>query len=171
MSVDENDSNETTSTTTTSTAITIGGDKGHVVEQVDDAIFLKIYHAYRWKMIPNCTGRYTCRDHKIVSKLTPCEVLASVGTAIHIVDALEKYEYAFQEERRKDPIIVIPFTEEKETGLITYIKCESEAGNVEEELAHDDGIKYVHTLNSSSGFQRKLEAINVKLTDDHRLQD
>jgi len=31
---------------TTSTAIAIGGDKGHVIEQVDDVIFLKIYHAY-----------------------------------------------------------------------------------------------------------------------------
>jgi len=52
--VDEDeDSNETT----TRPAITIGGDKGHVIAQVDDAIkFLKICQNYGWKIHPNCTG-------------------------------------------------------------------------------------------------------------------
>lgn len=58
----------------------------------------------------------------------------------------------------KDHIHVIPFQCNHSTGLITYIKF-SDDGEVS---------GYVHTLNSCSGFQRKLDALGVVLTD--RLQ-
>ena len=110
--------------------IRIGGEKGHIEEVVQDPIFIAIYTYFRWKKIPNCTGRYTCRDHKAVSHLTPIQLLG-----------------------HKDPIYVIPFTSDGTTGLISYVKNQD-----------DEGLSYVHTLNSASGFKRKLEAINVTLS-------
>ena len=52
--------------------ITIGGEKGHEVEKINaTTIFAMAYQYNRWKMIPNCTDRYTCRDHKLVSQVPP----------------------------------------------------------------------------------------------------
>jgi len=134
----------------------IGGEKGHLEEVVDDPVFLALYSQFRWKMIPNCTGRYTCRDHKIVSLLTPLKLIESTSNR----DSFEQYRFTFATDKRKDSIIVIPFSNDKSTGLISYIKHDSDSA---------DEIKYVHTLNSPSGFQRKLEAIDVILCDEYRV--
>ena len=37
--------------------ITLGGERGHIEEAVKDPLFITLYNAFRWKMIPNCTGR------------------------------------------------------------------------------------------------------------------
>ncbi|GFH57601.1 hypothetical protein CTEN210_14077 [Chaetoceros tenuissimus] len=94
-------------------SVNIGGSKGHVEECVTDENFCKIFLYFRWKMIRNCTGRYTCRDHKKDAK----------------------------------------------TGLISYIKSTTDETG--------ESVSYVHTLNSPSGFQRKLEAIQVVLSDEY----
>ena len=62
-----------------SISITIGGSKGHEIEQIDaSSTFTKAFKMYRWKMIPNCTGRYTCRDHKLVSNLHPSLLMQNI---------------------------------------------------------------------------------------------
>ncbi len=86
----------------------------------------------------------------------------------------------------KDPIYVIPFGEGGTTGLITYVKHQISSGNStrteqtrgvcatenERGMCRDSPInekgdcRYVHTLNSMSGFQRKLEAIGIVLTEE-----
>lgn len=134
----------------------IGGSKGHVEEAVCNPIFIVIYNAFRWKMIPNCTGRYTCRDHKSVSHLMPRELLVVCGIDESMVASMAEYRVEFDEGRRKDPIHVIPFESDKVTGLITYVKT-----------SEDGRVSYVHTLNSDSGFQRKLHALGVALTNDN----
>ena len=139
--------------------LTIGGAKGHVEEVVNNSIFITIYNAFRWKMIPNCTGRYTCRDHDAVSHLTPLELLQSCGVDRATFENLAQYRITFDQTSRKDPIHVIPFDCNLCNGLISYIKF-SDDGEVS---------GFVHTLNSCSGFQRKLDALGVVLTDNLRL--
>lgn len=134
-------------------SISIGGEKGHIEEDVSNSIFITIYNSFRWKMIPNCTGRYTCRDHKAVSHLKPAELLEAAGISQSQIALMKQY-YVTIDKERKDPIFVIPFANDRLTGLITYVKSK------------DVGISYVHTLNAPSGFQRKLDAINVILSDD-----
>mmetsp|Transcript_17421 Transcript_17421/g.34759 ORF Transcript_17421/g.34759 Transcript_17421/m.34759 type:complete len:152 (+) Transcript_17421:115-570(+) len=137
-------------------SISIGGSKGHVVETVTDSIFITLHNFFTWRMITNCTGRYTCKDHKQVSHLPPVEVLRNAGIDLAVIDRLKQYFVSFQNER-KDPIYVIPFEDDGLTGLITYVKTNE----------NDEGTaRYVHTLNSKSGFRRKLDAINVVLSDD-----
>eukprot|EP00579_Thalassiosira_antarctica_P020309 CAMPEP_0201971206 /NCGR_PEP_ID=MMETSP0904-20121228/35884_1 /ASSEMBLY_ACC=CAM_ASM_000553 /TAXON_ID=420261 /ORGANISM="Thalassiosira antarctica, Strain CCMP982" /LENGTH=144 /DNA_ID=CAMNT_0048520511 /DNA_START=133 /DNA_END=564 /DNA_ORIENTATION=+ len=138
--------------------IRIGGARGHIEEVEHDPIFVTIYNSFRWKMIPNCTGRYTCRDHKAVSHLTPTKLLEAAGIDSSTVDKLQQYYVTFDTEIRKDPIYVIPFADDGLAGLISYVKQPRDDG---------DCISYVHTLNSGSGFQRKLEAINVILSDEY----
>lgn len=136
-------------------SISIGGSKGHIDEIVTDSIFITLYNFFSWRMITNCTGRYTCKDHKKVSHLPPVELLRDAGIDLAVIDTLKQYFVTFESER-KDPIYVIPFADDA-TGLITYLKF-----NEDEECP----VRYVHTLNSGSGFLRKLDAINVVLSDE-----
>ena len=131
----------------------IGGSKGHVEETIQGPL-VQLWDALRWKMIPRCTGRYTCRDHALVSHLTPYELLASIGVGFQgDGNTAVPPQYAFQLEGRSDLILVLPLDKNEETGLITYVKKGEEDGEV---TTH-----YVHTLNSPSGFQRKLRAIGI----------
>jgi hypothetical protein len=139
----------------------IGGSKGHVEEVVTDPIFISIYTAIRWKMIPNCTGRYTCRDHNAVSQLTPQMLLRAACIDTSTISELKQYYITFDHGERRNPIFVVPFADNGSTGLISYVKLQDD----------DEGIdrrsSFVHTLNSMSGFQRKLSAINVVLSDEN----
>jgi len=137
-----------------SESISVGGSKGHINEIVTDPIFITLYNLYKWRLIPNCTGRYTCKEHKKVSHLPPFELLHTAGIDLAVIDRLRQY-FVLIENKRKDPIYVIPFADDGSTGLITYLKMNEE-----------NTIRYVHTLNSESGFRRKLDAINVVLSDD-----
>lgn len=139
-----------------SESISIGGSKGHIEETVTDSIFITLYNSFKWRMITNCTGRYTCRDHKKVSAIPPITLLRNAGIESAVAEKLKLYFVTFENER-KDPIYVIPFAEDGSTGLITYVKPNDEGD--------EDAVRYVHTLNSNSGFKRKLEAINVVLSD------
>ncbi|KAG7372130.1 DNA-methyltransferase Dcm [Nitzschia inconspicua] len=128
--------------------LTIGGTKGHIEEEID-GILLKLYDQFRWKSIPNCTGRYTCRDHQLVSRLSPVELLERT-------QALPPSEsswvvHAFDLPGRPDRVLVTPTDADKSVGLITFVK-----------IQEDGDMTYVHTLNTVSGFQRKLEAIGIQ---------
>lgn len=97
-------------------------------------------------MIPKCTGRYTCRDHKIVSHLNPKELLERVN--INVRSKVVRLKIP----DRKDTVFVLAMDEENRIGLITYLK-------------NEDPPCFVHTLNSHSGFRRKLESIGVNVSD------
>lgn len=139
----------------TAEGIRLGGTKGHVEEVERDAIFILLFHSFRWKMIRNCTGRYTCRDHKAVSHLAPSRLLEAAGLESSEIHQLRQYYVTFDAKVGTDPMYVIPFAETRSTGLISYVK-RGEGG---------DGVSYVHTLNSGSGFRRKLEAMSIALLD------
>ena len=130
-------------------SVSVGGSKGHIAEEVTDPVFVALYRKYRWRMIPNCTGRYTCKDHSKVCHLSPKELMETVG-----VGSSRQYKVVLDKERNKDEFIAIPFDNEREVGLISYIKDGSDVQR-----------RYVHTLNAPSGFQRKLDAMGVSLSD------
>ena len=125
----------------------VGGSKGHISESIEGPI-LALFQAFRWKMIPRCTGRYTCRNHDAVSTLTPLQLLQEAE-----IDAstFPSYEFSLP---NKDPILVVAMDPHHSTGIISYIKGDSDSGE----------IRFVHTLNTSSGFQRKLQAMGLTVT-------
>jgi tRNA (cytosine38-C5)-methyltransferase len=134
-------------------SIAVGGTKGHVKEEIHGNL-LKLYQHYRWKMIPNCTGRYTCRDHNMVSSLSPIELLERAQiTPLH---GASWRVFSFDLPGRRDQVLVIPMDVDKHVGLITFVKRQDDAEN-----------SYVHTLNTPSGFRRKLEAIGIQVSSDY----
>ena len=139
------------SSSSSSSSLTIGGVKGHIVETIQGPT-LRLYKAFRWKMIPKCTGRYTCRDHAIVSHVTPNELLQKAGVVV------TQQPLTFEREGRTDLILVLPLDETLQTGIITYVKKEEAEDNGETMVLRKH---YVHTLNTPSGFQRKLHAIGI----------
>ena len=159
----------------------IGGDKGHQVETISGQL-LTLYKSYRWKMIPRCTGRYTCRDHALVSTLPPLDVLTNAGimyeeqtspSADEESVPLLLREYILDGISGKDRIIVVPLDDRKTMGLITYVKAETSGSKVGD-LKKTDGnfdnsstSRYVHTLNAQTGFRRKLEAMGAFVANDN----
>jgi len=129
--------------------VVVGGTKGHVEETIAGSL-LGLYEAYEWRMIPKCTGRYTCRDHDM-SHLKPGKLLEGAG-----IDCTTLKEYEFSLTDRDDKVRVIALDRDNNTGIITYVKKSSS------EIGAD---RFVHTLNTPSGFRRKLEAIGISVTD------
>ena len=160
----------------------IGGDKGHQVETISGQL-LTLYRSFRWKMIPRCTGRYTCRDHAlVVSTLPPLEVLSNAGimyeeqtspSADEESVLLLLREYILDGISGKDRIIVVPLDDRKTVGLITYVKGEASGSNVGDfkkiggSSNNITTSRYVHTLNAKTGFRRKLEAMGAFVADDN----
>jgi len=180
--------NDDDSGRTKSTSLAIGGEKGHVEESISGNL-LRLWEArYRWKMIPRCTGRYTCRSHDEASNLPPLELLARSGIlslSSEGNDAQEGItdgnsnteckmnEYVFHLAGR-DEIIIVPLDKVNRTGLITYVKTEILEQDGKKDIDIDDNRRksvtckrYVHTLNALSGFRRKLEALGMSVTDDN----
>lgn len=153
-------------------AIVVGGTKGHVIETIVDPSLLTLYCHYRWKMIPNCTGRYTCRDHHKVSTLSPLQLLedANVGAKTFIAESgrggggLQKV-HTFHLPNRTDRVMIVPLDVEKTVGLITFEKYSTRSI----EVGEDNKVQrsYVHTLNTVSGFRRKLTAIGIQVTSEN----
>ncbi len=132
---------------------------GHV-EEIISGHLLRLYQTYRWKPLPNCTGRYTCREHNVVSKLSPLELLEQAE--IKSFDDGETRTlsvYAFDLPGRPDRVLVVPLDRCNRTGVITFAKTDEK---------HDGSfVSYVHTLNAPSGFRRKLNGIGIQgVTDD-----
>jgi hypothetical protein len=130
---------------------TIGGIKGHIVEEIDGHI-LTLFRACNWKPIPRCTGRYTCREHS-ASEWTPRELIEHAG----IVTDNKIWNLTLP---GRDKIEVVPLDAEKTVGVITYVKEEITEG------LESPKKRYVHTLNTPSGFRRKLNAIGVSVTNE-----
>jgi hypothetical protein len=130
---------------------TIGGIKGHIVEEIDGHI-LTLFRACKWKPIPRCTGRYTCREHSS-SEWTPRELVEHAGIVA------DKRSWSLILPGRPDKIEVSPLDAEKTVGVITYVKEEIIEGS------ESSKKRYVHTLNTPSGFRRKLNAIGVSVTN------
>lgn len=129
----------------------VGGTSGHVVEDIQQYEHLvRLYKAFRWKPISRCTGRYTCRDHQWVATLRPFQLLHSIGLGSTFD---QRDEALLHIPGRADLVIVLALDTHYETGIISYVK---QTG---------DERKYVHTLNTPSGFRRKLSAIGVSVTD------
>ena len=110
------------------------GCKGHIIETIHDENLIKLYDYYRWKPLPNCTGRYTCRDHKVVSKLSPIKMLEQAGITTTTTTTTEStmtsiddstmplQEYFFQLPGRNDQVSVVPLDENNTVGVITFVK-------------------------------------------------
>jgi len=141
------------------TSLSVGGEKGHVRETISGTI-LSLYDAYRWKPIPRCTGRYTCRDHSRVSRLAPMELLQEAGIQN---SGGEWQQYKFCLAGKVDEVIVIPLDPTRTTGVITYVKRAADASRRPDATSAD--ISFVHTLNTPSGFQRKLEALGIDMAE------
>ena len=128
----------------------IGGTKGHVSEVIDGPL-LDLYRAYRWRMIPQCTGRYTCRDHSVASSVGPLELLDRTGIAIAGCGTPDIYSFNISD--RPDTVVVVPMDDLNEIGIITYVKKEEHTS------------RFIHTLNAKSGFRRKLTAMGLRVAD------
>lgn len=131
-------------------SLVVGGSKGHVSDTITGSL-LYLYKAYKWRMIPNCTGRYTCGNHDTIFHLTPLELLERAG-----IDYTSLKEYDFSLPGRKDNVRVVALDSDNNTGIISYVK------EIPEDSAN---VRFVHTLNTQSGFRRKLEAIGIAVTD------
>ena len=145
------------------TTLVIGGEKGHVLEQIEGDLLL-LWRQREWKPIKNCTGRYTCRVRKDDTGIHPTELtpIEMIRRATNTVGENKPY-WRIQEfgpaRGRTDRMLVLPLDELKNTGIITCVKEEEGEGG-------EGKVRYVHTLNSPSGFQRKLEAVGIQLEED-----
>mmetsp|Transcript_17896 Transcript_17896/g.26479 ORF Transcript_17896/g.26479 Transcript_17896/m.26479 type:complete len:569 (-) Transcript_17896:213-1919(-) len=140
----------------------VGGSHGHITETISGPIN-QLYQFYGWNMIRNCTGRYTCRDHAMVSSLTPIQMLRRAGIDNEDLSSPNGYftQYEFEMNhysRKMDPICVIPLDEAYTTGVITYVKKNN-----------NGAVSFVHTLNTPSGFRRKLIAIGIQVVTKSNL--
>ena len=169
--------------------ITVGGSKGHIVETIEGSLF-QLYSHYRWKMISNCTGRYTCREH-CTTNIKPLELIQNAGIEILLeksvpsstgnenddeeqnhhdsdkkVSSLKQWEFRLP--GRPDRLLIVPLDDQNTIGVITYEKLNNNINNKEDdkESTNRAKYKYVHTLNTISGFRRKLNAVGIEVTDD-----
>mmetsp|Transcript_6056 Transcript_6056/g.13193 ORF Transcript_6056/g.13193 Transcript_6056/m.13193 type:complete len:196 (-) Transcript_6056:150-737(-) len=190
MSLQQKSNDVDQSMSSNNDSLRIGGSKGHD-EEVIRGNLLRLYEGYKWRMLPNCTGRYTCRSHAEASTQPPLGLLQKIGiTSVDICSNTEDgmvfaftetksaaattasgvtsslLQYCFGDIPGKDPIIVVPLDDCNRVGLITYIKTAAEGVEKEEKKGMEAERYYVHTLNATSGFRRKLEAMGGKVTDN-----
>eukprot|EP00123_Amoebidium_parasiticum_P001836 comp13033_c0_seq1/m.8302 comp13033_c0_seq1/g.8302 ORF comp13033_c0_seq1/g.8302 comp13033_c0_seq1/m.8302 type:complete len:122 (-) comp13033_c0_seq1:341-706(-) len=91
-----------------------------------------------WREIKGCPGRYVTSDQK--ARLTsPDALLKEVG--------IEAVTQTCTPNPQRDTVVVARF--EGGGGLLTYVKGQ--------------GV-YVHTLNTASGMERKLEALGITIS-------
>ena len=160
----------------------IGGSLGHVEEFITGYLLVLWQAPFcNWKPIRNCTGRYSCKegrsqsqnkmndsvsgntDEPIPSELSPVDLMRlALGAGSETVATDEKHfsspSWKVQEfgpaPGRNDCIQVLPLDPENTTGIISYVKRDEQ---------RSQPVRYVHTLNAPSGFQRKLEAVGIQL--------
>jgi hypothetical protein len=180
---------------TATNSLSIGGTHGHVEESIGGDL-LNLWRApfCEWKPIRNCTGRYTCREkkpaaaselnnnsnrsqHCLPSALDPLELIHSAlqeteENPTQESDTLRRPYWNIEKfdppSGRTDCVWVLPLDAEKTVGIISYVKEETIDGNEHEDTPTPTKRRFVHTLNSPSGFQRKLEAVNITLKSEER---
>jgi hypothetical protein len=173
--------NEQSTTDAPPPNLTVGGSKGHEIETIDGNL-LRLYLSCRWKPLPRCTGRYTCRDHDL-TRLHPLMLAQTLAAAPsgegndvahrgHDASASRRRIWEFTLPGRDDAILVVPLDPSNRTGIISYKKESPEGGGVNgrDRSSGQSPLQleasYVHTLNAPSGFRRKLHAMGLTVTDD-----
>lgn len=119
-------------------------------------------------MIRNCPGRYVLKQRKSApvrvftsssdsSRLaTEVDLRSFLTAALGEEHAAAVAVHQLQSERCVDAVQVAVFHDSG--GVITYCKRDTSGDS--------DALVYVHTLNTASGLQRKLEGLHL----DHVLQ-
>ncbi|KAF1332504.1 hypothetical protein FI667_g3469, partial [Globisporangium splendens] len=112
-----------------------------------------------WKMIRNCPGRYILKHRKSSPLLLDGVHVTQVPTDAFVAAALGVdreaiHVHHLQSERCADAVCVVVFDGPGGNGggVITYCKREQDG---------DEDVVYVHTLNTASGLQRKLEGLRI----------
>lgn len=110
-----------------------------LMDNEEDPCFTKLFNLYSWIEIKNCPGRYllTKADNQRLRLIPPNEFLNNKIT-IQI----------FSSQICPDPIHIGKFSD---GGLLSYEKS--------------DGT-FVHTLNNTSGLNRKINHLNIDLLPD-----
>jgi hypothetical protein len=158
-------------------SLMVGGEKGHIVESIEGNV-RRLYEFGQWKPIPHCTGRYTFRhNNALVQTIAPAQLLNFfVQQPAHCVESsspsslccFPSYKFILP---NKDPIIVVPLDDTNTTGIISYVKQRKRQKEQQEDGSGDECYYYyyyIHTLNTPSGFRRKLQAMGIYV-DDHRI--
>lgn len=116
----------------------------------------KLWNIWQWSEIKNCPGRYVTKKNKEAEIQTPKEILES---HFEFVSGELKH---FKVDSNKDEICVAMFHDGG--GIITYLKltsCREESDLKEKNQLQ---YQYIHTLNTESGFQRKIKALNIDIS-------
>jgi hypothetical protein len=168
----------------TDSSIQVGGTLGHVQETMD-GLLLVLFRApfCDWRPIRNCTGRYTCRrrdaltdHHPHPSQMDPMALINhAIADSENMTDCgfgwfffgnnnnnnnkVQEFDPA---PGRNDRILVLPLDPLQQTGIITYVKQKKGPQSVASKSSNFE-YTYVHTLNTKSGFQRKLQAVGIQL--------
>jgi hypothetical protein len=115
--------------------------------------FYLVWRNLKWKEIPKCYGRYTLhRSYRHMSSKHPMDFLAQIlvqETDTEILSRLGKSELVVLGKEERDPIVLVPFSDGG--GLLSY-----------EKPLENGSVCFVHTLNSPSGWDRKLFALGIK---------
>jgi hypothetical protein len=100
----------------------------------------RLYELCHWSEIPNCPGRYVTKRNTVAEAMSPINLLHLLGTT----DQIYEYDNIGNGVRGKDRVAIAQFRDGG--GLITYIKPDS---------------RFIHTLNTKSGFNRKLMSLGL----------
>ena len=145
-------------------------------------IFYLVWKLLDWKEIPKCYGRYTlCRRSSeeaqpCLTEMTPTELISHVFSLRLINCGMENM--AVDEEvmsqvgppklailaGRPDPILLLPF--HTGGGLLSYQKDSQQQLSTTDLGQKNEGkTRFVHTLNSPSGWSRKLFSLGLNESD------
>ncbi|KAJ0409563.1 hypothetical protein ATCC90586_010074 [Pythium insidiosum] len=121
------------------------------------ATLQRLWDFARWRMIKGCPGRYIIRDKQnnpaLVDgqRVTALDARALLRAALGDATADQLVVHTAQSERCVDGVQVVVFPDSG--GVITYVKPSADGS--------DQPAAYVHTLNTASGLQRKLEGLRL----------
>ncbi|GLD97643.1 hypothetical protein PINS_up006333 [Pythium insidiosum] len=110
-------------------------------------------------MIKGCPGRYVVRDKQsnpvLINgrRVTTLDARALLEAALGDTTVQSLTVHDVQSERCVDRVQVVVFPDTG--GVITYVKAPAANGG------GDEPSVYVHTLNTASGLQRKLEGLRL----------
>ncbi|OQR96368.1 hypothetical protein ACHHYP_15996 [Achlya hypogyna] len=120
------------------------------------AVLQRLWDQWKWKMIPNCPGRYIVKKNRDIVRLTLAELVASLG--VPVVDDDDALANGLPGAKAAGTIRLVHTTSPTIVdvvhvalfpdggGIITYCKPTND---------------YVHTLNTHSGLQRKLAGLRL----------
>ena len=98
-----------------------------------------------WREIRNCPGRFVVS--RVLDEVEPRDVVMRVRNSM---DGVTVHAFPARAHERDDDVVVVAFRDEAGGGLITYVKRRP-----------DGSTTHVHTLNTPSGFERKLRGMGL----------